>query len=66
MGRISEGSESLEQAMINPKLHEGRKLAKNSYDVSMVILPKESPPMSHPLGAEVVKTKHHRGVEIAT
>jgi hypothetical protein len=65
VGRIPERSESLEQAMINPQPHEWGKLAKNSHDASMVILPKESPPMSHPLDVEVVKTKCHQGVEVA-
>ena len=48
------------------KSYEGRKLAKNTFDASMVIPSKKSPPMPHPLGAKVVKTEHHQGVRIAT
>jgi hypothetical protein len=40
-------------------------LPKTPHDASMVILPKESPPMSHPLDVEVVKTKCHQGVGVA-
>jgi hypothetical protein len=62
---IPEGSKSLEQAMINPQPHEGGELAKNPHNVGMVVLSKKSPPVSHPLDAEVVETKRHQGVGIA-
>jgi hypothetical protein len=65
MGRVPERSESVEQAMIDPQQHKRGKLAKKSHNVGVVILSKKSPPMSHPLDAEVVKTKCHQGVGVA-
>ena len=66
MGQIPEGGKSLEQATIYPQQHEREELAKNACDASMIIPPKKIPLMPHPLGAEVVKMKHHQRVGIAT
>jgi hypothetical protein len=66
MGRVPERSKSLEQATINLKPHERGKLTKEPHDVGMVVLSKKSPPMSHPLNAEIVEMKYHQGVGIIT
>uniref|UniRef100_A0A2N9FM26 Integrase catalytic domain-containing protein n=1 Tax=Fagus sylvatica TaxID=28930 RepID=A0A2N9FM26_FAGSY len=43
VGRILEGSKSLEQAMVNLQPHERRELTKNTHNASMVVPSKKSP-----------------------
>ena len=52
--------ESLEQALVHPKMHEWGELAEDTLDLSMICPLKKISPISHPLGTKVMEMKSHQ------